>query len=265
MFDDFLTRSILAGVAIAIIAGPLGCLIVWRRMSFFGDSLAHSALLGVALGVAIDLSPQIAVPMVTFAVCFILVAIKRRSHLPSDAVLGIIAHSTLALGLVTISLLGSYELSVMRVLLGDILSVTKQDLAIIYGGGGLILIGLFFYWRAFLAATISPDIATAEGLSPQQSEWIFMVMIALVVAIALKLIGALLITAMLVIPAAAARRLSPTPEIMAGIAILIALLAMGGGIFGSLQFDTPTGPSIVLAAAAMFGIVHLLPLEHKRK
>ena len=161
MFDDFLTRSILAGVAIAIIAGPLGCLIVWRRMSFFGDSLAHSALLGVALGVAIDLSPQIAVPMVTFAVCFILVAIKRRSHLPSDAVLGIIAHSTLALGLVTISLLGSYELSVMRVLLGDILSVTKQDLAIIYGGGGLILIGLFFYWRAFLAATISPDIATA--------------------------------------------------------------------------------------------------------
>ena len=224
MLDDFLVRALIAGIGVAVIAGPLGCLVIWRRMAFFGDSLAHSSLLGIALGLAIDMSPHFAVPIVTFAVCVGLVLLQRRSHLPSDTVLGIIAHSTLALGLVVISLIGSYEVGVMSVLLGDILSVSAQDLAIIYGGGAVILIMLFRYWRPLLAATVSSDIATAEGLKPRQSEWIFMIMIALVVAIALKLVGALLITAMLIIPAAAARRFSPTPEKMAIAATIIGIL-----------------------------------------
>lgn len=258
MLDDFLIRALLAGIGVALIAGPLGCLVVWRRMAFFGDSLAHSSLLGIALGVALDMSPHAMVPLVTLAVCIGLVMLQRRSHLPSDTALGIIAYSTLALGLVMISLTGSYEISVMGVLLGDILSVSKQDLAIIYGGGGIILVVLFRFWRPLLAATVSRDIAIAEGLKPKQSEWAFMLMIALVVAIALKLVGALLITAMLIIPAATARRFSATPETMAIAATIIGVLAIAGGLFSSLQFDTPTGPSIILTAAIIFTLVHLL-------
>jgi len=258
MLDDFLIRALIAGIGIAALAGPLGCLVVWRRMAFFGDSLAHSSLLGIALGLIIGISPQFAVPIVTFAVCISLVYLQRRSHLPSDTVLGIIAHSTLALGLVMISLVGSYEVSVMGILLGDILSVSKQDIAIIYGGGAIVLVLLHKFWRSMLASTVSPDIATAEGLKPRQSEWVFMLLIALVVAVSLKLIGALLITAMLIIPAATARRFSNTPEAMVLAAIIIGMVSIGGGLFSSLHLDTPTGPSIILIAAIIFSAVHLI-------
>lgn len=258
MLDDFLVRALIAGIGVALITGPLGCLVVWRRMAFFGDSLAHSSLLGIALGVALELSPHIMVPIITLAVCIGLVSLKRGSHLPSDTALGIIAHSTLALGIVMISLIGSYEISVMNVLLGDILSVSKMDLFIIYGGGTVILFVLLRYWRALLAATVSRDIAIAEGLKPQRTEWIFMLMIALVVAIALKLVGALLITAMLIIPAATARRFSSTPEMMAIAASVIGVISVLAGLYSSLQLDTPTGPSIILIAAIIFGLVHLI-------
>ena len=258
MLDDFLIRALIAGIGIAALTGPLGCLVVWRRMAFFGDTLAHSSLLGIALGLIIGVSTQVAVPIVTFAICISLVYLQRRSHLPSDTVLGIVAHSTLALGLVMISLVGSYEVSVMGILLGDILSVSKQDIAIIYGGGACVLVLLLKFWRPMLASTVSPDIATAEGLKPKQSEWVFMLLIALVVAVSLKLIGALLITAMLIIPAATARRFSNTPEAMVLAAIIIGMVSIGGGLFSSLHLDTPTGPSIILIAAIIFSAVHLI-------
>lgn len=265
MLDDFLVRAVVAGIGVAIVTGPLGCLIIWRRMAFFGDSLAHASLLGVALALALDMAPAFGVPLVTILACAVLLGFTRQTTFAADTILSIVAQSTLALGLVLISLIGSYEVSIMGVLLGDILAVSKQDIALIYGGGAIILAVLFRYWRRLVVATISHEIAVAENMSPRQSDAVFMFLIALVVAISLKLVGALLITALLIIPAATARRFSPTPEIMAAIAIMIGMTSLTSGIFASLHLDTPTGPTIILAGTIFFALSLLIPQRLFRK
>ena len=259
MLDDFFTRALLAGVGLAVIVGPLGCLIIWRQMAFFGDTLAHAALLGIALAVMADLSPMIGVPVVTVASCVALLVAKNSQRLSSDTILAILAHSTLACGLVLITISGSRAVNVNGLLFGDILAVSKTDLMVIYGGGALIMGIIFWQWRRLLAAIVSPEIAEAEGLSPQRAEWLFMILIAFVVSISLKLVGVLLITALMIIPAAAARRFGGSPELMAAMASVFGVIGSVGGLYGSAYFDTPSGPSIILASALILVIVMILP------
>jgi zinc transport system permease protein len=251
MFDDFFIRALFAGIGLAIIVGPLGCLIIWRKMAFFGDTLAHAALLGIALAILIDISPLVGVPLVTLASCISLMIAKRTPSLSSDTILAILAHSTLALGLVLISLTGGRSLDVNGLLFGDILAVDTTDLLVIYAGGGAILAIIIWQWRRLIAATLSPEIAEAEGLSPQRAEWLFMMLIALVVSIAVKLVGVLLITALMIIPAAAARRLVSSPEMMAGLASLLGVIGVIAGLYGSAEFDIPSGPAIILAGGLL--------------
>lgn len=251
MFDDFFIRALFAGIGLAIIVGPLGCLIIWRKMAFFGDTLAHAALLGIALAILIDISSLVGVPLVTLASCIALMIAKRTPSLSSDTILAILAHSTLALGLVLISLTGGRSLDVNGLLFGDILAVDTTDLLVIYAGGGAILAIIIWQWRRLIAATLSPEIAEAEGLSPQRAEWLFMMLIALVVSIAVKLVGVLLITALMIIPAAAARRLVSSPEMMAGLASLLGVIGVIAGLYGSAEFDIPSGPAIILAGGLL--------------
>jgi len=251
MFDDFFIRALFAGIGLAIIVGPLSCLIIWRKMAFFGDTLAHAALLGIALAILIDISPLVGVPLVTLASCIALMIAKRTPSLSSDTILAILAHSTLALGLVLISLTGGRSLDVNGLLFGDILAVDTTDLLVIYAGGGAILAIIIWQWRRLIAATLSPEIAEAEGLSPQRAEWLFMMLIALVVSIAVKLVGVLLITALMIIPAAAARRLVSSPEMMAGLASLLGVIGVIAGLYGSAEFDIPSGPAIILAGGLL--------------
>ncbi|MBL6775289.1 MAG: metal ABC transporter permease [Candidatus Puniceispirillum sp.] len=251
MFDDFFIHALFAGISLAIIVGPLGCLIIWRKMAFFGDTLAHAALLGIALAILIDISSLVGVPLVTLASCIALMIAKRTPSLSSDTILAILAHSTLALGLVLISLTGGRSLDVNGLLFGDILAVDTTDLLVIYAGGGAILAIIIWQWRRLIAATLSPEIAEAEGLSPQRAEWLFMMLIALVVSIAVKLVGVLLITALMIIPAAAARRLVSSPEMMAGLASLLGVIGVIAGLYGSAEFDIPSGPAIILAGGLL--------------
>jgi len=259
MLDDFFTRALFAGIGLSVIVGPLGCLIIWRQMAFFGDTLAHAALLGIALAVMADLSPMIGVPVVTVATCVALLVAKNSQRLSSDTILAILAHSTLAFGLVLIAISGSRAVNVNGLLFGDILAVSKIDLMIIYGGGALIMGTIFWQWRRLLAAIVSPEIAEAEGSSPQRAEWLFMILIAFVVSISLKLVGVLLITALMIIPAAAARRFGGSPELMAVMASVFGVIGSVGGLYGSAYFDTPSGPSIILASALILAIVMILP------
>ena len=251
MFDDFFIRALFAGIGLAVIVGPLGCLIIWRKMAFFGDTLAHAALLGIALAILADVSSLIAVPFVTLAICIAIMVAKRTPSLSSDTILAILAHSTLALGLVLVSVTGGRNVDVNGLLFGDILSVDTTDLLVIYAGGGAILAIIVWQWRRLVAATLSPEIAEAEGLSPQRTEWLFMVLIALVVSIAVKLVGVLLITALMIIPAAAARRLVTSPEMMAVLASILGVIGVIAGLYGSAEFDTPSGPSIIVAGALL--------------
>ncbi|MES0808328.1 metal ABC transporter permease [Roseibium sp. SCPC15] len=258
MLDDFFTRALVAGVGVALVAGPLGCFIIWRRMAYFGDTLSHAALLGVALSLLLEVNTTLAVGAVSVVIAVMLLSLRRSDTLSSDAILGLLSHSALALGLVSLAFMTWVRVDLLGLLFGDILAVTRLDIAMIYAGGGLVLLVLVLVWRRLFAATVSPDLAAGEGLKPERAELIFMLLTAVVIAISLKIIGALLITALLIIPAAAARRLSATPEQMAVLAAIAGAVSVVAGLYSSLNYDTPSGPSIVVAAMVLF-IVSLVP------
>jgi zinc transport system permease protein len=262
MFDSFFVRALLAGIGLALVAGPLGCFVIWRRMAYFGDTMAHSALLGVALSLLLKVNLTISVFAVAAAVSLALLFLQKRGGLSADALLGILSHATLAIGLVLTGFLTWVRFDLVSYLFGDILSVGEGDVDIIWGGGILVILALVKLWRPLLAATVSPELAEAEGQEPEKARLYFMLLMALVIAIAIKVVGILLVTAMLIIPAAAARRFSNSPEMMAVLASLIGAVAVVGGLFGSLRFDTPSGPSIVVAAFVMF-LISLLPFRRE--
>ncbi|QPC43167.1 zinc ABC transporter permease subunit ZnuB [Kaustia mangrovi] len=262
--EPFFLRAMAAGLGLALIAGPLGCFIVWRRMAYFGDTLAHSSLLGVALGLLAGIDLTLGVIACAVVLALSLVALQSRRMLASDTLLGILSHSALAFGLIAASLLTTVRFDLMSYLFGDILAVTREDIAWIYGGGALALALLATLWRPLLALTVHDELARAEGVPDAPVRLGFMLLIAFVIAIAMKIVGILLITAMLIIPAAAARRFARTPEAMAAIAAVIGMIAVLGGLAMSADFDTPSGPSIVAAAAVLCLIALLVPKRAPR-
>ena len=262
--EPFLVRALLAGLATAAVAGPMGCFIVWRRMAYFGDTMAHSALLGVAVGFASAIEPMAGVVVVTIGVALALVALQRtRPWLSTDALLGILSHSALSFGLVALGLMAWLRVDLLSYLFGDILSVTAADLWVACGGGGVVLALLAVIWRPLLAASVHEDLARAEGVPVGAVGIGFMLLVAVVIALAMKIVGILLITSLLIIPAATARRFARSPEAMAIIAAACGMLAVAAGLALSLRADTPSGPSIVVAAAALFALVQL-PVRRRR-
>jgi zinc transport system permease protein len=250
--DDFLLRALLAGLGVALVAGPLGAFVVWRRMAYFGDTLAHSALLGVALAFLLEVNVNLAIVGVCVAVAVILVALQQQQRLASDTLLGILSHASLSLGLVALAFLEGLRVDLMGYLFGDILAVTSTDLYWIYGGGLAVLAVLAAIWRPLLAATVHEELARVEGVPVVAVRLTYMVLIAVVIAVAMKVIGILLITSLLIIPAATARFFARSPEQMALLGSLFGCLAVGGGLYGSMNWDLPAGPAVVVAAALLF-------------
>ncbi len=252
MLADFMVRALLGGLGIALVAGPLGCFIVWRRMAYFGAALAHASLLGVALGLLLDVDPAIGITIIALAAAASLAGLQGQSRLAGDTVLGIFAHGALALGLVLVAFLEGYRFDLMGYLFGDILALSSGDLVWIYIGAVLVLAALAWLWRPLLFLTVDEDLALVSGVSVEPIRFAFMLLIALVVALAMKLVGLMLIVSLLIIPAATARALAATPERMAVLAALAAALAVVVGLGASMLADTPAGPSIVTAATALF-------------
>ncbi len=253
MLDDFLIRSALAGIGVALAAGPLGSFVVWRRMAYFGDATSHAAILGVALALATDLPIGLGTLAVALAMAVTVATLAARGW-AMDTTLGVLAHSALALGLVAVSFVPDARSDLSAYLFGDILAVSHLDLAFIWGGSVLVIGLLLWRWSGLLTATLNEDLAAASGLNPDRERLILTLALALTVAVALKVVGALLIAAMLIIPAAAARGLARSPESMAALAALIGCAAVLGGLHLSLRFDTPAGPSIVAVAALAFSV-----------
>ena len=260
MFDDFFIRAIFAGIGIAFVTGPLGCFVVWRRLSYFGDTLAHSALLGVTIAYSLDFNIAVSIFFISSAIALILIQLQRKTNLPSDALLGLLAHSSLAVGLVVIGFLTFIRFDIMGLLFGDILAVNKKDLFIIWFGGALILIVLKLIWKPLFASTVNYELAEAEGLNPDRAKAIFTILLAALIAISIKLVGVFLITGMLIIPTAMARNLSDNPKKMVVFSIIGGLLSVFIGLFSSLEFNTPSGPSIIAAALILF-IISLFKIK----
>jgi zinc transport system permease protein len=273
--EAFLWRALLGGIGVALVAGPLGCFIVWRRMAYFGDTLAHSALLGVALGFLFNLkwTPHFELTLntllmlstlgVCIGIALLLVILQSQKRLATDTLLGILAHTALSLGLIALAFLQGEGLRIdlYAYLFGDLLAITLIDIYWIYGGGGFILFALIFIWQPLLSLTIDEELAQVEGVPVIWIRLLFMLMVALVIAIAMKIVGILLITSMLIIPPATARRFSRTPEQMAIWASILGCIAVAMGLYLSWHWDTPTGPSIVVAASLLFTLTFFLPLD----
>lgn len=256
---DFLLNALLAGLALALVAGPLGSFVVWRRMAYFGDTLAHAALLGVAVGLLLDVSPTLAVTVGCVLLAVLLVTLQQRQPLAADTLLGILAPSTLSLGLVVLSFNREVRIDLLGYLFGDLLAIGPSDLLWIVAGSALVLACLLALWRQLLAVTVHEELAQVEGLPVAGLRLALVLLIALVIAVAMKIVGVLLITSLLIIPAAAAQRHSRTPEQMAIGASLLGKLAVGGGLSLSWFEDTPAGPSIVVCAASLFLLSLALP------
>ena len=254
IMPDFLITALLAGVAVALVAGPLGAFAVWRRMAYFGDTLAHSALLGITFGLLIGINLNLAVAIGCLLLALILVAMQNNRFLATDTLLGILSHSTLALGLICVSLFSDTRIDLLAYLFGDILSVNGLDLATIWLTSCFVIGVLIWLWRPLLAITVHEELAQVEGISVNKVRTALMLLMALVIAIAMKVVGVLLITALLIIPAAASRRLTHSPEAMAMVASVLGAIAVGLGLYASYLWDCPAGPSIVLAAAALFAL-----------
>ena len=252
-------RAALGGIGIALISGPVGCFVVWRRMAYFGATLAHAALLGVALGLALRIDLHLGVLATGVLVSGALYVLDRHPELASDTLLGILAHSSLAVGLVLVSFMDTVRLDLTGYLFGDVLSIQRRELAWIGAGGSLCLGVLAWLWRPLLAMTVHEDLARVEGVPVDRINWAFLGLIALTVAVMMKVVGLLLVTSLLIIPAATSRRFAANPEMMAILGSIIGCLAVVGGLYGSFTWDTPAGPSVVVAACLLFIFSFLLP------
>ena len=254
MLDPFLIRALGAGIGVALVAGVMGCFVIWRRMAFFGDSLAHSALLGVALGLAIGISTNVSTIVVCSAFALLLLWLQQKKVLATDTLLGILSHAALSIGMVSISLLNQH-VDLYAYLFGDILTVTPSELWWIYSGGAIVLILLSINWSSLVLMTIHEDLARAEGVRVWFTHLLLIFLMTIVVAVSIRIVGILLITSMLIIPAATARQLVRSPEAMALLASILGITAVVLGIYGSIELDTPSSPSIVAAATVLFAVL----------
>ena len=261
IMPDFILFALIAGVGVATVMGATGVFVVWRRMAYFGDTLAHSALLGVAVGFISGIDVNIGIVGVCLFVAVGMVYLRSQRHLAEDTLLGILAHSSLALGLVAVSFLSALRVDLMSYLFGDILAVTPTDIGWVYGGGTVALGVLAWLWKDLIAITVHEDLARTEGVNIIRTQIAFMILFALVIAMAMKIVGILLVTALLIIPAAAARRFARTPEQMAIFAAVAGSIAVALGLQGSLLWDLPSGPAIVVAAALIFVVTLAVPIR----
>lgn len=259
--EPFFRRALLAGLAVALVAGPIGCFIVWRRMAYFGETLAHAGLLGAGLGLLFSVNIAVAAVVVAMILALVLIALKRQQNLAVDTILGILSHTALAMGIVVIGLVTGAVTGHLDILFGDVLTVSTRDVWTIWGVAALAMLVLASLWRKMIAISVHEDLARAEGINVARSELLFTLLIAFVTAISMKIVGLLLITALTVIPAAAARRLVATPEGMALVSIVLAAISVIAGLMMSALWGTVAGPSIVLSSGVLF--ILTLPLGRR--
>ena len=253
-FADFVLKALIAGLGIAVICGVMGCFVVWRKMAYFGDSLAHSALLGIAIGLAAGITMSVAVTMVCLTFAVLLFWLQHRGVLATDTLLGILSHGALSAGIVLLSLM-KIPVDLHGLLFGDILTVTPMDLTLIASGLVVILGAMIKFWSPLVLATVSEDLAKAEGVNTKFLQLLILMLMTITVAVSVRMVGVLLITSMLIIPAATARPLTRSPEAMAITAIAIGMMAVISGMVVSIEANTPTGPSMVVMLAAFFALV----------
>ena len=258
--DDFVLYALAAGMALALVVGPLGSVVVWRRMAYFGDTLSHAALLGVALAIAAEQLPMLGVVVIGVLIAVLLFWLEKQRDLSTDTLLGILSHSALSLGLIVLSVIQSqvYNINLMSYLFGDLLAVNQSDLLLMHGAALVILVIFSQLLPSLISISVNEELARVDGVAVGKVRFVFMILLALVIAVALKVVGILLITALLIIPAASARLFSKSPQQRVISSVFLAALAVVLGLYSSLSWDFPAGPAIVVSASCLFFVLRVV-------
>ncbi|QCI24387.1 zinc ABC transporter permease subunit ZnuB [Buchnera aphidicola (Muscaphis stroyani)] len=242
-----------AGILLAVATGILGSFIVWRRMSSFGDALSHSSLLGFSISIVFDINSFFMVFTVVSLLAIVLSFLEKILPLSLDTILGIMSHSSLSLGIVFMSLISKdKQKDINSYLFGDLLSVTYSDLIYIAFGSLLILSILIIKWKSILSATINEELAQINGVNVFYARLTVMLTTALAISIAIKFVGALLVTSLLIIPPSTAQNFSGSPEKMAIVSVILSIFSVTGGIVLSVFYHTPVSSSIVLFSFLLY-------------
>ncbi len=257
--DDFIYRAIIASIGVSLIAGSLGCFVIWKRLSYFSDSISHSALLGVALGLATGLGINLGLVIVGGLFAVLIVVLQQKEFWSSDAVLGIFSHLSLSLGIVVLGIIGNQNTDYFAYLFGDILSITSKDLYWIFSVLIVVVTILVFNWKKLLLLTLNEELAKAEGINKLYYDLLFMFLIALAVSVSVQIVGVLLITSLLIIPPAISRVISNSPVTMILASMVVSIFSVLLGLYLSIDFDLATGPTIVITLGALFFIAQFLP------
>ena len=254
LLDDFVIRALIAGLLMVSIAAPMGCLMVWQRLAFLSDTLGHAAVLGVGIGIGLQIHPMLGVLAVILLIVLSLSRVNSFNNALSETTLAIISHSGLAAGLILLGTMPSQNISLESILFGDLLATSENDLMMIAITVTVLVFLLLHHWRSFVAVSVSREIAQAEGIEVRKTQFLMYLMIALLVAVMMKVMGVLLIAAALVIPTSSARLVSRSPEQMVLFSAIFGIGSLAGGMTSSFHFDWQTGPAIVLSAAVLLVI-----------
>ncbi len=253
MLEDFIIRTIIAGILLSIVAGPIGSLIMWQKKAYFGDSLAHAAILGIALALFLDININLSIIFILISFALTLIILEKENSIPSDTILGILAHASLALGIVLISFKQNLFFDLEGFLFGNILAVTKADIIYMTITTVLILVLLKLYWSKLILISLSQTLAEAElGKNMHRIKSGFVLILAIFIALNIKIAGILLINSLLIISAATARQFAKSALQVAISGSLIASFAVATGITASYFIDLPTGASIVVTLTILF-------------
>ena len=242
----------LAAALLAMIASPLGVFVVWQKQSYFGATIAHAAILGVSFALILNTPLTLTTVILSMLIGSGIFYLSRHTNLSNDTLLGILAHSTLALGMVMIAFQENGQIDVMALLFGDLLTINQTDTILLMMCLTLTFVFFNCYWRDMLNITFNRELAQVEGTPVAKVQLMFVLLLSFMIALTMKMVGVLLITSLLIIPAASAHRLSKTPQQMLFWTFLISLLAVILGIIASIQYDIPTGASIVLVSSLIF-------------
>jgi zinc transport system permease protein len=248
----FMQRALVAAVLMGVLCPVLGVFVVIRRMSFFGDAIAHSAFTGIALGLLLGIEPSMGAIGFAVVVALGMGWLQAHSRIPSDTIIGVFFSGAAALGILLIGLFQGYRTDLFSYLFGDILTIGWMDLgvaAVLLAGVGAMVVVLR---KPLLQVALTRDMAAVQGVPVATMEYALMVLLAVTVAVSIKLIGILLVTALLIIPAAAARNVSAGIRQMFLFAVAFGSVSAVVGLFGSYALNSASGPTIVLTAIALF-------------
>lgn len=249
MLEPFLLRAIAAAMGLAVVAAPLGCIVVWNRLAYFGETVAQASLIGVVIALALSINITLGILLATAAVAGLLIVLQRQKLVAMDSVLGLTHHGALALGVISAAQLQGPQVDLMGYLFGDVFAVTDTDIVWIYLGGAFVLAIVVWLWQPLLRMAVHDELARAEGVNGTRVQAVFTLLLALVIAVAIKIVGILLAIAFLVVPVVAARPLAATPERMAVLTGVVSAASVLVGMALSVWLDAPGGPAIVLVMA----------------